>query len=113
MRPENGRVISVLSEVIHGPPTPQIPIPYPNVALFTKGGQKTVAISHGPISRQTRKGMGDEAGTQGGIISGKSMGRATFKKASLKTKFGWRYDLCKPELIKTAREANFSVKIIP
>lgn len=113
MGPPNGRVIAVLNEVIHGPPTPQIPIPYPNIALSTKGGGKRIALSHRPISSQIRKSMGDEAGTARGLVSGKSMGRATFKKASLKTKFGWRHDLCKPELIKKAREANFKVKIIP
>ena len=66
-------------------PTPggPVPIPYPNLAESSTlvGGSKTVAIEGQPA---TIKGCsystssGDEAGSAGGVVSGKIKGKAEF-----------------------------------
>jgi hypothetical protein len=65
------------------PPAPPIPIPYPNIAKSsdTAKGAKTVKTDGNPVCLKDSnfsRSMGDEAGTQKGIMSVKNMGKAEF-----------------------------------
>jgi len=68
-----------------GPGT--VPIPYPNTAMLnqaTKTSMKVKFMSKEVVTLKSEipKSMGDEAGTNGGIMSGRNMDKATFKKGS-------------------------------
>jgi hypothetical protein len=73
------------------PPAPPIPTPYPNTAQVNqakgtatkvKFAGKEVVTKNSKISRS----MGDEAGTNGGLMSGMNMGPMSYKKCSSKVK---------------------------
>ena len=71
------------------PPAGPVPIPYPNIAMLTdaNGGtcSKKVKFMNKKVVVQTTqisKSSGDEAGSAGGVVSGKNMGEATFKLGS-------------------------------
>ena len=73
------------------PPAPPIPTPYPNTgqvnqakgtATKVKFGSKEVVTKNSKIPRS----MGDEAGTNGGLMSGMNMGPVSYKKCSSKVK---------------------------
>ena len=73
------------------PPAPPIPTPYPNTAQVNqakgtatkvKFASKEVVTKNSKISRS----MGDEAGVNGGLMSGMNMGPVSFKKCSSKVK---------------------------
>ena len=73
-----------------GPVT--VPIPYPNMGLCPTGVQAStkVLVSNMPALTQGSKlpmSMGDEAGVEGGIISGIIMGEIDFRSASSKVAF--------------------------
>ena len=68
-----------------------VPIPYPNlgdggqatkISTSVKIGGKGIILQDSDISSSS----GDEAGTSGGILSGKTMGKVTFKSYSSKVK---------------------------
>jgi hypothetical protein len=74
------------------PPAGPIPIPYPNIAMSSdsdKGTKKvkcdgnSVCIDGSNFSTST----GDEAGSAGGVASGKIKGKAEFINFSFDTKF--------------------------
>ncbi|WP_437963984.1 DUF4150 domain-containing protein [Sorangium sp. So ce260] len=74
------------------PPAPPLPIPYPNVAKSgdtAKGTKKvkcdgeSVCVKDSNFSTST----GDEAGSLGGIVSGKTKGKAEFVNFSFDVKF--------------------------
>ncbi|AUX34385.1 MULTISPECIES: DUF4150 domain-containing protein [Sorangium] len=74
------------------PPAPPVPIPYPNVAKSgdtSKGTKKvkcdgeSVCVKDSNFSTST----GDEAGSLGGIVSGKTKGKAEFVNFSFDVKF--------------------------
>src|SRR3954454_8387778 len=65
------------------PPAPPVPIPYPNVAMSsdTDKGSKDVKVDGNPIMLQGstfKTSTGDEAGSAGGVVSGKTKGTAEF-----------------------------------
>jgi uncharacterized protein DUF4150 len=69
------------------PPVGQAPIPYPNTAMLnqaTKTSMKVKFVSKEVVTLKSEipKSMGDEAGTLGGMISGRNMDKVTFKKGS-------------------------------
>ena len=73
------------------PPAPPIPTPYPNTGMVNqakgtatkvKFASKEVVTKNSKISRS----MGDEAGVNGGLMSGMNMGPVSFKKCSSKVK---------------------------
>ena len=73
-----------------GPVT--VPIPYPNVGMCPTGVQATtkVLVSNMPALTQGSKlpmSQGDEAGVEGGVISGMIMGEIAFRSASSKVSF--------------------------
>lgn len=75
-------------------PTPAgpIPIPYPNIAQSTdtaKGTKKVKCDGNSTCIKSSNFKMstGDEAGSAGGIISGKIKGKAEFVMASMDVKF--------------------------
>jgi hypothetical protein len=74
------------------PPAPPIPIPYPNIAMSsdTDKGTKKVSADGNPVcvaDSNFMKSTGDEAGTNGGVISGKNMGKAEFLSYSFDVMF--------------------------
>ena len=73
------------------PPAPPIPIPYPNIAKSsdTAKGSKKVKCDGNPICLKDsnfKTSVGDEPGTLGGIISGKTKGKAEFVNFSFDVK---------------------------
>ena len=72
-------------------PSP-IPIPYPNIAKSsdTAKGTKKVKCDGNPVcvkDSNFSRSMGDEAGTNKGVASGKNMGKAEFLLYSFDVKF--------------------------
>jgi uncharacterized Zn-binding protein involved in type VI secretion len=73
------------------PPAPPVPIPYPNVAMSSDlaKGSKKVKCDGNPIALKDsnfRISTGDEPGTLGGIVSGKTKGKAEFVNFSFDVK---------------------------
>lgn len=73
------------------PPAPPIPIPYPNIAKSsdTAKGSKKVKCDGNPICLKDSNfsmSTGDEAGSVGGIVSGKIKGKAEFVNFSFDVK---------------------------
>ena len=73
------------------PPAPPIPIPYPNIAMSsdTAQGSTKVKIDGNPIMLQGsnfKMSTGDEPGTIGGIMSGRTKGKAEFQMYSFDVK---------------------------
>lgn len=73
-------------------PVGPIPIPYPNIAMSTDTakGTKKVKCDGQPVCLQTSNFMmstGDEAGSAGGVVSGKIKGKAEFITASFDVSF--------------------------
>ncbi|MEY4766817.1 MAG: hypothetical protein RI907_3490 [Pseudomonadota bacterium] len=74
------------------PPAPPIPIPYPNIAQSsdTASGSSTVKCDGNPVCLKDSNfstSTGDEAGTNGGVASGKTKGKAEFVNVSFDVKF--------------------------
>ena len=74
------------------PPGPPVPIPYPNTAMTTLATPTTVKVlvSGCPALTKSSKisvSMGDNAGVNGGVVSGSMMGECQFMTASFKVKF--------------------------
>lgn len=72
-------------------PSP-IPIPYPNVAMSsdTADGTSTVKVQGKPVCIQSSSfstSTGDEAGSNGGVASGSTKGKAEFVNVSFDVKF--------------------------
>ncbi len=74
-------------------PTGTIPVPYPNMAMMTAADSgtlsKKVSIAGSKaatVKTVVKQSNGDEAGTGGGVISGKNMGECGFLKGSFKVK---------------------------
>ncbi len=78
-------------------PAGPIPIPYPNIAMSsnktapkkTKVDAKTTMVK----SSGFKKSTGDEAGTAGGVVSSKQMGKAEFALYSFDVKFGGKLQI--------------------
>lgn len=75
------------------PPAGPIPIPYPNIANCNQATAGTcaqnVSIEGSPLLHKGSEipmSSGDEAGSAGGVVSGKIKGETTFKKFSSKVK---------------------------
>lgn len=76
------------------PPAPPIPLPYPNTAMCNQADAGTtttkVKINNQPaLTKDSEIPMsaGDEAGSAGGLVSGKIKGECLYKKFSAKVKF--------------------------
>lgn len=73
------------------PPAPPIPVPYPNIAMVnqaTKVSTKVKFVNKEvcTLKAEIPKSSGDEAGTNGGVMSGQNMQKVTYKKGSAKVK---------------------------
>lgn len=73
-------------------PAGPIPIPYPNIAMSsdTASGTKKVKCDGNPVcvkDSNFKMSTGDEAGSAGGIVSGKIKGKAEFVMSSFDVKF--------------------------
>ena len=75
-------------------PTPAgpVPIPYPNIAMSsdTAKGTKKVKCDGKPVcvkDSNFKMSTGDEAGSAGGVVSGKIKGKAEFVNFSFNVKF--------------------------
>ena len=74
------------------PPAPPIPIPYPNIAKSgdTAKGSKKVKCDGNPVCLKDSNfstSVGDEAGANNGVASGKIKGKAEFINYSFDVKF--------------------------
>lgn len=76
------------------PPAPPVPMPYPNIANCNQAlpptCSLTVKVECMPALTKASEipmSSGDEAGSAGGVMSGKIKGETTFKTFSLKVKF--------------------------
>lgn len=75
--------------LVPAPPAPPIPTPFPNmgqVAMATKTPTK-VLIQNMPVivmMSEIPMSQGDEAGTNGGVVSGQNMGKIAYMQASMK-----------------------------
>jgi hypothetical protein len=72
-------------------PTPvgTVPIPYPNIGQFPTGQSSTCSskvmingMKAFNLKTKCPMSQGDEAGSAGGVVSGKNMGEITFTKGS-------------------------------
>lgn len=73
------------------PPVVKAPIPYPNTAMMTQATDtskkvKIVGKETATLKSKIKKSMGDEAGTDKGVMSGTNMDEVSFKKGSAKVK---------------------------
>lgn len=73
-------------------PAGPVPIPYPNIAMSsdTAKGTKKVACDGNPVcidGSNFSTSTGDEAGSAGGVASGKTKGKAEFVNFSFDVKF--------------------------
>jgi hypothetical protein len=73
------------------PPVGTVPIPYPNTAMLNqaqKTSKKVKFVSKEVLTLKSEipKSMGDEAGTNKGVVSGMNMDKVTFKKGSTTVK---------------------------
>jgi len=71
------------------PPASPVPVPYPNVGMLnqaTKTATKVYFVDKPVITLKSEipRSMGDEAGVNGGVVSGTNMDRVLFKKGSAK-----------------------------
>ncbi|RYZ41742.1 MAG: DUF4150 domain-containing protein [Myxococcaceae bacterium] len=74
------------------PPVTQAPIPYPNIARSsdTAQGSKKVSVEGNPVCLKDSNfstSTGDEAGSLGGVASGKTKGKAEFVNYSFDVQF--------------------------
>ena len=70
------------------PPAPPIPLPYPNIgmvpnAVKTSTKVKIVGMPAVVETSEIPNSQGDEAGTVGGVVSGRNMDKITFKLGSI------------------------------
>lgn len=74
------------------PPSPSpIPIPYPNTGMVNQAKKTAKKVKFAGKEAVTKKSeisrsMGDEAGTNKGVMSGMNMGKICYKKGSSKVK---------------------------
>ena len=78
---------------VPAPPAPPIPTPLPNIANCNQASSGTcsqkVTIAQKPLLTKKSEipmSSGDEAGSAGGVVSGKIKGECTFVKFSAKVK---------------------------
>ena len=73
------------------PPAPPVPTPYPNIAMLmqaVKFSTKVKLSGMAALNIQSEVPMtqGDEAGVNGGVMSGVNMNKMVFKRGSAKVK---------------------------
>jgi hypothetical protein len=75
------------------PPSPPVPTPYPNMAMLPQATPPTCArrvnVGNQPaitLATQIPMSSGDEAGVNGGVMSGMFKGPVAFKRGSVKVK---------------------------
>ncbi len=73
------------------PPAPPVPIPYPNIGQLSTASKTSTKVKIGGMlvvveGSEIPSSQGDEAGTAGGVVSGKNMDKIVFKKGSSKVK---------------------------
>ena len=73
------------------PPVSQVPVPYPNIGMMAMATKTSTRVKFSGMAVVTVRSeipssMGDEAGVNGGVVSGRNMDKVTFKKGSSKVK---------------------------
>ena len=73
------------------PPLPPIPVPYPDMGLLNQADKVSTKVKFVDkevvtLKSEIPKSMGDEAGTNKGVVSGTNMDKILFKKGSAKVK---------------------------
>jgi hypothetical protein len=83
---------SALPDVCLTPSAPSpVPVPYPNMGMLNQATRVStkVKFSGKPavlLNSEIPRSSGDEAGTNGGVVSGVNMGPVVFKKGSSKVR---------------------------
>ena len=105
------------------PPAGPVPMPYPNMSMCNQADAgkctKKVKISSQPAltkKSQIPMSSGDEAGSAGGVVSGKIKGPTTFKRFSSKVKFEGAnvvYQLCTTGHNGTSPNAPMGMQTTP
>ena len=75
------------------PPGPPVPVPYPNMGMFTQANRATCSMKVKVLNQnvvtvnsQIPMTSGDEAGSAGGVVSGIIKGPAKASRGSMKVK---------------------------
>jgi hypothetical protein len=81
-----------LPDVCKTPAAPSpVPVPYPNFGMLNQANKASTKVKFAgkpalTIKSEIPSSQGDEAGSVGGVVSGRNMDKATFKKGSMKIK---------------------------
>ncbi len=74
---------------VPAPPGPNVPTPFPNLAMLSQANGSTCSSKVRILNRPTctvrteiSRTSGDEAGTMKGVVSGTNMDKATFKQGA-------------------------------
>lgn len=77
--------------LVPAPPAPPVPTPFPNIAQLSAANPGTCTLKVKVMNQavivqntQVMNSQGDEAGTNGGVVSGMIMGPASVKKGCTK-----------------------------
>ena len=86
-----GQCMGVPDVCLTPSPVGPIPIPYPNIGMLNQAQKtskkvKIVGKETVTLKSEISRSMGDEAGSNGGVMSGVNMDKVTFKKGSLTVK---------------------------
>ncbi len=117
-----GGMSTAMPDVCKTPsPAGPIPIPYPNIAMVAQGNPSTfskkVKVVNQPVAlkgAKTTMTSGDEAGSAGGVVSGKIKGEAEFITQSSKVKAEGKnvvYHTC--QLLHNAKNTPPAVQSVP
>ena len=73
------------------PPAPPVPVPYPNTGMVNQAKKTSTKVKFVgkevvTLKSEIAKSMGDEAGTNKGVVSHMNMDKILFKKGSSKVK---------------------------
>ena len=89
---KGGGVCMGMPDVCKTPsPAGPVPIPYPNIGNLAQAQKTSTKVKFdgkeaANLNTQMSQSQGDEAGTDGGVVSGSNMQTVAFKKGSMKVK---------------------------
>jgi hypothetical protein len=89
---KGGGTCFAIPDVCKTPAVPSpVPVPYPNFGMLNQATKESTKVKFAgkpalTIKFEIASSQGDEAGTVGGVVSGRNMDKVTFKKRSEKVK---------------------------
>lgn len=101
-------------------PTPvgPVPIPYPNIAMLksaSKQAKKVLVCGAAPLVKVSvvPNTNGDNAGVNGGLVSGKFMKKCQFTTSGKKVQFGGKNAVRNLDSVKSNNGNAFGAQIVP